>query len=49
MMRTASVLVHYRVAPRTIPLRITRGIGQPETTPVVKERCTWLEVAEDLR
>jgi hypothetical protein len=28
---------------------ITRGIGQPETTPVVKERCTWLEVAEDLR
>jgi hypothetical protein len=28
---------------------ITRGIGQPETAPVVKERCTWLEVAEDLR
>jgi hypothetical protein len=28
---------------------ITRGIGQPETDPVVKERCTWLEVGEDLR
>ena len=28
---------------------ITRGIGQPETAPVVKESCTWLEVAEDLR
>jgi hypothetical protein len=28
---------------------ITRGIGQPETSPVVKERCTWLEVGEDLR
>jgi hypothetical protein len=28
---------------------ITRGIGQPETTPVVKERCTWQEVGEDLR
>jgi hypothetical protein len=28
---------------------ITRGIGQPETAPVVEERCTWLEVAEDLR
>jgi hypothetical protein len=28
---------------------ITRGIGQPETAEVVKERCTWLEVAEDLR
>jgi hypothetical protein len=28
---------------------ITRGIGQPETAPVVKERCTWLEVGEDLR
>jgi hypothetical protein len=28
---------------------ITRGIGQPETAPVVSERCTWLEVAEDLR
>ncbi|MGH6895789.1 MAG: hypothetical protein ACREJ5_04490 [Geminicoccaceae bacterium] len=27
---------------------ITRGIGQPETDPVVKERCTWLE-GEDLR
>ena len=28
---------------------ITRGIGQPETAPAVQERCTWLEVAEDLR
>jgi hypothetical protein len=28
---------------------ITRGIGQPETAPVVEERCTWLEAAEDLR
>ncbi len=28
---------------------ITRGIGQPETTPVVKDRCTWQEVGEDLR
>ena len=28
---------------------ITRGIGQPETAVVVEERCTWLEVAEDLR
>ncbi len=28
---------------------ITRGIGQPETAAVVEERCTWLEVAEDLR
>ena len=28
---------------------ITRGIGKPETAPVVEERCTWLEVGEDLR
>jgi hypothetical protein len=28
---------------------ITRGIGQPETAAVVEERCSWLEVAEDLR
>jgi hypothetical protein len=28
---------------------ITRGIGQPETDPVVEERCTWIEVGEDLR
>jgi hypothetical protein len=28
---------------------ITRGIGQPETAPVVKDRCTWEEVGEDLR
>ena len=28
---------------------ITRGIGQPDTAPVVTERCTWQEVGEDLR
>jgi hypothetical protein len=28
---------------------ITRGIGQPETAPVVEQRCSWLEVGEDLR
>ena len=28
---------------------ITRGVGQPETAPVVKDRCTWQEVGEDLR
>jgi hypothetical protein len=28
---------------------ITRGIGQPETAPVVTQRCSWLEVGEDLR
>ena len=28
---------------------ITRGLGQPETAPVVEERCSWLEVGEDLR
>jgi hypothetical protein len=28
---------------------ITRGIGQPETAQVVEERCSWLEVGEDLR
>jgi hypothetical protein len=28
---------------------ITRGIGQPETAAVAEERCSWLEVAEDLR
>ena len=28
---------------------ITRGIGQPETAAVVEERCSWLEVGEDLR
>ena len=28
---------------------ITRGIGQPETAPVVQERCSWQEVGEDLR
>ena len=28
---------------------ITRGLGQPETAAVVKERCAWLEVGEDLR
>ena len=28
---------------------ITRGISQPETAPAVKARCTWREVAEELR
>jgi hypothetical protein len=28
---------------------LTRGIGQPATSPVARERCTWLEVGEDLR
>ena len=40
--------VDYENDERVIGL-ITRGIGQPETAPVVKERCTWLEVGEDLR
>jgi hypothetical protein len=40
--------VDYDNDERVIDL-ITRGIGQPETAPVVKGRCTWLEVAEDLR
>jgi hypothetical protein len=40
--------VDYENDERVIAL-ITRGIGQPETAPVVEERCTWLEVGEDLR
>jgi hypothetical protein len=40
--------VDYENDERVIAL-ITRGIGQPETAPVVKERCTWQEVGEDLR
>jgi hypothetical protein len=40
--------VDYEDDERVIGL-ITRGIGQPETDPVVEERCTWLEVGEDLR
>ena len=40
--------VEYENDERVIDL-ITRGLGQPETTPLVKERCTWLEVGEDLR
>jgi hypothetical protein len=40
--------VDYENDDRVIGL-ITRGIGQPETAPVVEERCTWLEVGEDLR
>jgi hypothetical protein len=43
-----SAHVDYDDDERVIGL-ITRGIGQPETSPVVKERCTWLEVGEDLR
>jgi hypothetical protein len=40
--------VEYENDDRVIDL-ITRGIGQPETAPLVKERCTWLQVGEDLR
>jgi hypothetical protein len=40
--------VDYENDERVIDL-ITRGIGQPETAPVVKDRCTWQEVGEDLR
>jgi hypothetical protein len=40
--------VDYENDERVIGL-ITRGIGQPETAPIVKERCSWLEVSEDLR
>ena len=40
--------VHYDGDERVIGL-ITRGIGQPETAAVVEERCSWLEVGEDLR
>jgi hypothetical protein len=40
--------VEYENDDRVIGL-ITRGIGQPETAPVVKDRCTWLKVGEDLR
>jgi hypothetical protein len=43
-----SAHVDYDDDERVIGL-ITRGIGQPETAPVVEERCTWLEVGEDLR
>ena len=43
-----SAHVDYDGDERVIGL-ITRGIGQPETAPVVKERCSWLEVGEDLR
>ena len=43
-----SAHVDYDGDERVIGL-ITRGIGQPETAPVVRERCSWLEVGEDLR
>ncbi|MGH6919857.1 MAG: hypothetical protein ACREJ0_19390, partial [Geminicoccaceae bacterium] len=43
-----SAHVDYDDDERVIGL-ITRGIGQPETAPVVEERCAWLEVGEDLR
>jgi hypothetical protein len=43
-----SAHVDYDDDDRVIGL-ITRGIGEPETAPVVKERCSWLEVGEDLR
>jgi hypothetical protein len=40
--------VDYENDERVIAL-ITRGIGQPETSPLAEERCSWLEVGEDLR
>jgi hypothetical protein len=43
-----SAHVDYDHDERVIEL-IARGIGQLETAEVVKERCTWLEVGEDLR
>jgi hypothetical protein len=43
-----SAHVDYDNDERVIGL-ITRGIGEPETAPVVQERCTWQEVGEDLR
>ena len=43
-----SAHVDYDDDERVIGL-ITRGIGQPETAEVVVERCSWLEVGEDLR
>jgi len=43
-----SAHVDYDDDERVIGL-ITRGIGQPETAAVVTERCSWLEVGEDLR
>jgi hypothetical protein len=43
-----SAHVDYDDDERVIGL-ITRGIGQPETAPVIKERCSWIEVGEDLR
>ncbi len=40
--------VDYENDDRVIGL-MTRGIGRPETAEVVRERCTWQEVGEDLR
>jgi hypothetical protein len=28
---------------------MTAGLGQPETLPVVSERCSWIRAEEDLR
>jgi pimeloyl-ACP methyl ester carboxylesterase len=38
----------YEADERVIAL-MTAGLGQPETLPVVTERCTWIRTEEDLR
>jgi hypothetical protein len=38
----------YEADERVIAL-MTAGLGQPETRPVVTERCTWIRAEEDLR
>ncbi len=38
----------YEADERVIAL-MTAGLGQPETLPVVTERCTWIRAEEDLR
>ena len=38
----------YEADERVIAL-MTAGLGQPETLPVVSERCTWIRAEEDLR
>jgi hypothetical protein len=38
----------YEADERVIAL-MTAGLGQPETLPVVSERCSWIRAEEDLR
>ena len=38
----------YEADERVIAL-MTAGLGQPETLPVVSQRCTWIRAEEDLR